>query len=109
MGEGEGAVECDGPGVAWQPDVADGDQSTDCAYNYRWNSNDQPGGVFPASVTVEWAVAWTASTGDTGVLAPARRTTTFDVAVKSLEAQICYRNICPEDSRRVAASGPRTR
>jgi len=98
MGEGEGALECDGPGVAWQPEVADGDQSTDCAYKYRWNSHDRPGGVFPASVTVEWAVAWTASNGDTGVLAPARRTTTFDVAVKSLEAQICYRNLCPEDS-----------
>jgi len=97
MGEGERAVECDGPGVVWQPEVGDEGQSTDCSYNYRWNSNDEPDGVFTASVTVEWAVAWTASNGDTGVLAPGRRTTTFEVAVKSLEAQICYRNVCPDD------------
>jgi hypothetical protein len=96
MGEGGSAVECDGPGVVWQPDGPES-QSTDCSYNYRWNSNDQPGGVYPASVTVEWAVAWSASDGATGTLAPGRRTTTFDVAVKSLEASICYRSVCPDD------------
>jgi hypothetical protein len=96
MGDGEGAVECDGPGAVWQPDGPEG-QSTDCSYNYRWNSGDQPGGVYPASVTVEWAVGWTASNGATGTLAPGRRTTTFDVAVKSLEASTCYRSVCPDD------------
>jgi hypothetical protein len=96
MGEGEPAVECDGPGTVWQPDGPES-QSTDCSYNYRWNSSDQPGGVYPASVTVEWAVGWTASNGATGTLAPGRRTTTFDVAVKSLEASMCYRNVCPDD------------
>lgn len=94
MGEGEQAVQCDGPGTVWQPEGPES-QTTDCAYNYRWNSNDEPDGVFRASVTVEWDVAWTASTGATGTLAPGRRTTTFDVAVKSIEAQICYRNVCP--------------
>jgi hypothetical protein len=96
MGEGEAAVECDGPGVVWQPDGPEG-QSTDCSYSYRWNSSGQPGGVYPASVTVEWGVAWSASNGATGTLAPGRRTTTFDVAVKSLEASICYRSVCSDD------------
>jgi hypothetical protein len=96
MGEGEQPVECDGPGTVWQPEGPE-DQSTDCAYNYRWNSNEEPDGVFRASVTVEWGVAWTASNGATGTLAPGRRTTTFDVAVKSIEAAICYRSLCPDD------------
>jgi hypothetical protein len=96
MGEGERPVECDGPGTVWQPDGPES-QTTDCAYNYRWNSNDEPDGVFRASVTVEWDVAWTASTGAGGTLAPGRRTTTFDVAVRSIEAQICYGNVCPDD------------
>jgi hypothetical protein len=51
--------------------------------------------VFRASATVEWAVAWAASTGATGALAPGRRTTTFDVSVKSIEAQICFGGDCP--------------
>jgi hypothetical protein len=96
MGEGQPLVECDGPGTVWQPEGPE-DQSTDCAYNYRWNSNEEPDGVFRASVTVEWGVAWTASNGATGTLAPGRRTTTFDVAVKSIEAAICYRSLCPDD------------
>ena len=95
MGEGERPVTCDGPGSVWQADGPAG-QSTDCSYNYRWNSDDEPGGVFRASVSVEWDVAWTASNGATGTLAPGRRSTTFDVAVRSIEAQICYGNVCSD-------------
>ena len=95
MGEGERPVTCDGPGSVWQAD-GPASQSTDCSYNYRWNSDDEPGGVFRASVSVEWDVAWTASNGATGTLAPGRRSTTFDVAVRSIEAQICYGNVCSD-------------
>ena len=95
MGEGERPVTCDGPGSVWQADGR-ASQSTDCSYNYRWNSDDEPGGVFRASVSVEWDVAWTASNGATGTLAPGRRSTTFDVAVRSIEAQICYGNVCSD-------------
>ena len=95
LGEGEAPVTCEGPGTVFQDDGPDS-QTTDCSYTYRWNSHDQPGDVFRASATVEWAVAWTASTGATGVLAPGRRTTTFDVSVKSIEAQICSGGNCPE-------------
>lgn len=96
MGDGELPVTCEGPGTVFRDD-GPGDQTTDCSYNYRWNSHDEPGGVFHAAVSVEWDVAWSASTGASGVLAPGRRTTTFDVAVKSIEAQICYGGDCPAD------------
>jgi len=112
MGEGEAPVTCEGPGTVFQDDGPES-QSTDCSYIYRWNSHDQPGDVFRASATVEWAVAWTASTGATGALAPGRRTTTFDVSVKSIEAQICSGGDCPEGTRlggqrqRAGLRGPR--
>jgi hypothetical protein len=96
MGEGQAAVVCEGPGVVWQPNGGE-DQETDCSYNYRWNSGDEPDGTFQASVTVVWDVAWRASNGATGDLAAGQRTTTFDVAVRSIEASICYRDVCPED------------
>jgi hypothetical protein len=42
------------------------------------------------SVTVEWTVDWTSSTGAGGVLAPASRTTTFGLRVTELQAVVTY-------------------
>ena len=87
MGDGETVV-CDGPGTPYDPAVADDAQSTECSHVYQDTSVDEPDGRYQASVTVEWSVDWAASTGATGVLADAARTTTFDVVVSERQAVV---------------------
>jgi hypothetical protein len=89
MGDGH-EVTCDGPGTPYDPTVPDGDQSTDCSHVYQYVSTDQPGGQYTASVTVVWSVDWEASTGATGVLADASRTTTFGLTVGERQAVVTY-------------------
>lgn len=83
------AVTCRGPGEVY--DFAGGDgQHSDCAYTYQWISSHQPEGRYHATATQAWAVTWQASTGQTGTLAEATRTTSFDLTVDEIEATICY-------------------
>jgi hypothetical protein len=89
LGDGE-QITCDGPGTPYDPSVADGDQSTDCSHVYQNVSVDQPGGQYAASATIEWSVTWQASTGATGVLADASRTTTFGMTVSERQAVVTY-------------------
>jgi hypothetical protein len=89
MGDGT-VVECDGPGTAYDISLADGAQSTDCQHTYQVVSTDEPAGQYPTSATITWAVTWRASTGDTGVLADASRTTTFGLTVSERQAVVTY-------------------
>ena len=89
MGDGT-RITCDGPGTAYDPALPANAQNTDCSHVYRYVSTDQPGGRYAASVTTEWTVRWQASTGATGELADASRTTTFDLAVGERQAVITY-------------------
>jgi hypothetical protein len=88
MGDDE-QVTCSGPGTPWDPAGGD-DQRTDCSYTYRWVSAHRPDGVYHASATVQWAVTWGASTGETGTLADASRTTALDLTVTERQAVVSY-------------------
>ena len=89
MGDGE-QVTCAGPGTPYDPSRPDDDQSTTCSHVYQFVSNDEPDGQYAASVTVIWSVSWRASTGATGVLADASRTTTFGMTVTERQAVVTY-------------------
>ena len=83
-------VTCDGPGTPYDPAVADGAQSTECSHVYQDTSVGEPDGRYPASVTVDWSVDWDSSTGATGTLADASRTTTFALTVTERQAVVSY-------------------
>jgi hypothetical protein len=88
LGDGS-TVTCAGPGTAW--DSAGGDtQSTDCSHIYQFVSTGQPSGRYQASVTVFWSVAWSASTGQSGTLPVASRTSEFSLLVTERQAVIRY-------------------
>ncbi len=89
LGDG-GEVVCNGPGTPYDPSVADDAQSTDCEHIYQFVSAGEPGGRYAASATLEWSITWRASTGATGVLADASRTTTFGMTVTELQAVVTY-------------------
>jgi hypothetical protein len=87
MGDGSGSVACDGPGTPYDPGGGDR-QRSDCTHVYQNVSVGESGGVYRASVTIEWTVDWTSSVGQGGTLANVWRTTTFDVAVGQRQAVI---------------------
>jgi hypothetical protein len=89
MGDGATVV-CEGPGTPYDPAVDDDAQSTDCSHLYQHTSLGRPDERYAVSVTVEWTVDWTSSTGAGGVLAPASRTTTFGLRVTELQAVVTY-------------------
>jgi hypothetical protein len=81
---GGDAVTCAGPGII----VRSADQfpatSPACSYEYQ-HASSIAGGKFAATLTIEWDITWTSSTGAGGTLAPA--TTTAGVAVPVREVQ----------------------
>jgi hypothetical protein len=86
MGDGT-TVTCTGPGTAWTGDTS---ARTDCSHTYRYVSDDQPGGRYQASVTLTWSVTWSASTGESGTLPAASRTSGFDLDVRQRQAVITH-------------------
>ena len=82
-------VTCHGPGRPYDLDGPDS-QHSDCTYAYRWVSGNEPDGRYHATTTMAWDIAWHASTGESGTLAPASRTTRFALTVDEIEAVICY-------------------
>jgi hypothetical protein len=89
MGDGE-TVTCDGPGTPYDQSRPDDEQSTTCSHVYQVVSSDESDGRYAASVTVVWSVGWRASTGATGVLADASRTTSFAMTVTERQAVVTY-------------------
>jgi hypothetical protein len=83
-------VLCYGPGTPYDPAVDDDAQRTDCSHVYRDVSTGEPGGVYHASATTTWSLAWQASTGETGTLPDVGRTTTFDLTVTERQAVVTY-------------------
>jgi len=89
-------VVCDGPGQAYDLARPDHLRRSDCTYTYRWASDtlagtyDTPDGLYHASVTTTWGVAWRTSDGQSGVLADISRTTPFSVRVTEIQAAICH-------------------
>ena len=79
-----GGVNCDGPGVAWQPRMSD--DATYCKYTYRHSSAGRPNGAFPLTLTIEFDVSWSSNVGVAGGLAGVTRSATRDVEVGEIQA-----------------------
>jgi hypothetical protein len=90
LGDGSDPVVCDGPGTPYDLAVDDDAQHTDCSHVYRYVSAGEPGGLYHASATTTWSLAWEASTGETGTLPDVSRTTTFDLDVTERQAVVTY-------------------
>jgi hypothetical protein len=84
-GEPDGAtVTCVGPGLIVRSADEFPANPPPCSYEYQ-HASSIAGGTFPATLTIEWDITWTPSTGTGGTLAPA--TTTVGVAVPVREVQ----------------------
>lgn len=90
LGDGTDPVVCAGPGTPYDLAVDDDAQHTDCSHVYRYASAGETGGVYHASATTTWSLAWEASTGETGTLPEVSRTTTFDLTVTERQAVVTY-------------------
>lgn len=82
MGDGN-QVTCDGPGVAYNTNVPDQDQTTSCGYTYQETSANGPDQQFTITTTVAYDVTWTsvgvAGGGDLGIVPGASTTTAVTV------------------------------
>lgn len=71
MGNGT-TVTCKGPGTAYTASANPAAASPTCGYTYPEPSTGQPGGAYPVTVTITWAITWKGPGGTGGVLAPLR-------------------------------------
>jgi len=93
MGDG-GAVECQGPGTGYDPDLPADTQSTSCSYTYARSSVGEPSsdgnsndGAFSVTATVTWKVTWTAvGAPGGGTLPPLQTSSTLPLRVEQVES-----------------------
>jgi hypothetical protein len=82
MGDGN-QVTCDSPGVAYNTDIPDQDQTTSCGYTYQETSANGPDQQFTITTTIAYDVTWTsvgvAGGGDLGIVPGASTTTAVTV------------------------------
>lgn len=67
-GDGD-TVTCKGPGTPYTGGNPAASSPT-CGHTYQMSSAGQPGGAYPVTVTVTWAITWTGPAGAGGALAP---------------------------------------
>lgn len=79
-GDGSPSIRCTGPGVAFDPNRPEREQSSDCTHVYR------DAGDYAVTVSIVWDVAWEASDGSSGVLESVTRSSSVDVSVVGIEA-----------------------
>lgn len=85
---GDGTTITCGQGTAWTADSAA--ERSDCDHVYQYVSDRQPTGRYDARVTMVWSVSWSASTGQSGTLPDASRSTSFAMDVGERQAVITY-------------------
>jgi hypothetical protein len=90
LGDGSEPVVCTGPGTPYDPTVADHAQATDCSHVFQFASRGRPDGVYHATATTTWALAWSAGRWGGGDLPDVTRSTTFDLTVTELQAVVTY-------------------
>lgn len=69
MGNGA-TVTCTGPGTPYTAAADPAAASPTCGYTYLESSAGQPGGAYPVTVTITWAITWKGPGGTGGTLAP---------------------------------------
>lgn len=82
MGDGSEPVVCAGPGTAYDTDLPDDQQETECSHLY------QVAGSYTASAAVTWSVEWSATNGAGGTFPDVDRTTTVDLDVIERQAVV---------------------
>ncbi|MGE3448638.1 MAG: hypothetical protein AB7H92_13780 [Microbacteriaceae bacterium] len=90
---GSSPVACAGSGTRYEPDGAgsEAQASADgaCTYTYRLRTGvDGRPARWSGSVSVTWAISWTASSGATGSLPAVTRTTSLPRAVREVQAVV---------------------
>jgi hypothetical protein len=84
-GDGATPTTCRGPGVPWDP--AEPDRRSPCTHTYtRRSTLDEPSGVFSLTGTVTYEVSWTATNGESGVLASLTRSSSAALIVDEIQA-----------------------
>jgi hypothetical protein len=58
MGDGN-QVTCNGPGVAYNTNIPDADETTNCGYTYQETSASGPNQQFTITTAIEYDVTWT--------------------------------------------------
>ncbi|MCI0689268.1 MAG: hypothetical protein L0Y54_18850 [Sporichthyaceae bacterium] len=86
-GDGRPAVVCQGPGLAWSPNVSKTDTRA-CTYRYERSSASQPDRRFAATVTAVWQVSWTGSGGTGGTLPELTVSASVPVPVLEIQAVV---------------------
>ena len=79
------AVSCVGPGLIVRTEAEYPATAPACSYEYI-HASSIAGGTFAASLTIEWDITWTSSTGAGGTLAPAATTVGVAVPVREVQA-----------------------
>jgi len=100
-GDGSGAQSCEGTGVAYDPNLAGGDPTTQaalpgrCTHAYELLTRNVDGSGVPgrpaawsATLSIDWDVTWTATNGQSGTFATITKTTTFDRAVTEVQVLV---------------------
>jgi len=81
LGDGH-SLHCDGPGVAYDVEVPEAVQSSDCTYSYA------VAGTYAVDVTITWHLTWTSPGNGGGDLGNVARTTTLALQVLELDTVI---------------------
>ncbi len=100
-GDGSAAQTCDGPGIAYDPQLAGGDPTAQaalpgrCAHAYDQLTRNVDGtavagrpAAWSATLSVDWEVTWTATNGQSGSFATITKSTTFDRAVTEVQVLV---------------------
>jgi hypothetical protein len=100
-GDGTAPVTCDPPGVAYDPQLADGDANTQaqmpgrCAHAYTLVTRNADGSAvagrpaaWTARLSVGWDVSWTATNGETGRFAVITKSATFERPVTEVQVLV---------------------
>jgi hypothetical protein len=88
-GDGAAAVSCPGPGVAWQrSDGVWAPSPAGCHYRYPHSSIRQPDQQVTATYGISWSVAWTSSTGASGMLPDLTTSSDSTFAVAEVQAVV---------------------
>ncbi len=74
------SFDCPGGGTPWVAGRHGERERSDCSHAFDWH------GTHTVDVTVDWALTWTATNGQSGTLPAASRTTTFTLRIEEAQA-----------------------
>ena len=84
---GNGDKTCTGPGQKWTSGMGDSLPSS-CMYSYRHSSAINSNGLFSASLSIIWRVAWRSSTGASGTLPNVITSSSHQMNIREFQALV---------------------